>query len=86
MGACPPGRRRVSLLKQEESRKVAAEYGQPVRQDHWFVDGEAILSRQVAGGLCLINALSEQQHRGEGPHYGRPGHITGSESLLGARF
>ena len=69
-----------------ESRKVAAEYGQPVRQDHWFVDGEAILSRQVAGGLCLINALSEQQHRGEGPHYGRPGHITGSESLPWGSF
>jgi len=69
-----------------ESRKVAAEYGQPVRQDHWFVDGEAILSRQVAGGLCLINALSAQQHRGEGPHYGRPGHITGSESLPWGSF
>ena len=69
-----------------ESRKVAAEYGQPVRQDHWFVDGEAILSRQVSGGLCLINALSEQQHRGEGPHYGRPGHITGSESLPWGSF
>ena len=76
----------AGLAVEAEKVKVAAEYGQPVRQDHWFVDGEAILSRQVAGGLCLINALSEQQHRGEGPHYGRPGHITGSESLPWGSF
>ena len=41
-----------------ESHMVPAEYGQPVRQDDWIVDGEAILARQAAGGLCLINALS----------------------------
>ena len=37
---------------------------------------------EVAGSLAhggsVINALGPEQHRGEGTHYGRPGHIAGS--------
>lgn len=34
------------------------------------------------GATCLINALSEQQHRGEGASpYGRPGRIAGSVNV-----
>ena len=33
-----------------------------------------------------MNALSEKQHRGEGPHYGRPGRITGSKSASWDKF
>jgi len=61
-------------------------YEANTRRDERFVDGEAILAAQAAGQLCLINALSAQQFRGEGPHYGRPGHITGSESLPWGSF
>jgi thiosulfate/3-mercaptopyruvate sulfurtransferase len=85
-GGLPAWKAAGLAVEAGETGKVAAEYGEPVRQDDRFVDGEAILARQAAGGLCLINALSEQQYRGEGPHYGRPGHITGSESLPWGSF
>lgn len=69
-----------------EASPVAAEYSANARRDELFVDGEAILNAQAGGGLCLINALSAQQFKGEGPHYGRPGHITGSTSLPWSSF
>jgi thiosulfate/3-mercaptopyruvate sulfurtransferase len=45
-----------------------------------------ILGGLNQGNVCVINALSEKQHRGEGPHYGRPGRITGSVSASWNRF
>jgi predicted amino acid racemase len=35
----------------------------------------------LAAGACVINALSPEQHRGEGVHYGRPGRIAGSVNV-----
>lgn len=35
----------------------------------------------LQGGACVINALSAEQHRGEGMHYGRPGRIAGSTNV-----
>lgn len=34
--------------------------------------------------VCIVNALSAAQHRGEGAHYGRPGRIAGSTNLPSA--
>lgn len=31
--------------------------------------------------VCIVNALSAAQHRGEGAHYGRPGRIAGSTNV-----
>ena len=45
-----------------------------------------VLGGLSRGNVCVINALSEKQHRGEGPHYGRPGRITGSVSASWNRF
>ena len=35
----------------------------------------------LADGACVINALSPEQHRGDGVHYGRPGRIAGSVNV-----
>lgn len=36
----------------------------------------------LAGGACVVNALTPEQHRGEGgTHYGRPGRIAGSVNV-----
>lgn len=34
--------------------------------------------------VCVVNALSAAQHRGEGAHYGRPGRIAGSSNVPSA--
>lgn len=47
---------------------------------------EDILDGLAHGNACVLNALSEKQHRGEGPHYGRPGRITGSKSASWDKF
>jgi len=31
--------------------------------------------------VCVVNALSAAQHKGEGAHYGRPGRIAGSSNV-----
>jgi thiosulfate/3-mercaptopyruvate sulfurtransferase len=47
-----------------------------------FVDRDAVLRAVGDSGTCLVNGLSEEQHRG-GPTVpgGRPGHIPGSINL-----
>lgn len=35
----------------------------------------------LAEGACVVNALSPEQHRGDGTHYGRPGRIAGSVNV-----
>ena len=48
--------------------------------------GEEIIDRGSVPNFCLINALSARQFVGEGPHYGRPGHIEGSINLPYSHF
>ncbi|XOV89605.1 MAG: sulfurtransferase [Pseudomonadota bacterium] len=45
------------------------------------VDKAGVLAAIEDQNTCIINALSREQYRGEGPGYGRPGRIKGSESL-----
>ena len=41
-----------------------------------------VLAAIESGGTCIVNALSAEQHRGEGPaRYGRAGRITGSVNV-----
>ncbi|MDA0352949.1 MAG: sulfurtransferase [Chloroflexi bacterium] len=43
---------------------------------------EEVLAATSDGATCIINALSEEQHRGEGASpYGRPGRITSSVNV-----
>jgi len=44
------------------------------------VDADGVAASLAAGG-AVVNALSAEQHRGEGVHYGRPGHIDGSVNV-----
>lgn len=47
---------------------------------HLVVGREGVLEA-LAAGHCVVNALSPEQHRGEGVHYGRPGRIAGSVNV-----
>lgn len=47
---------------------------------HLVVGRDGVLEA-LAGGACVVNALSPEQHRGEGVHYGRPGRIAGSVNV-----
>ncbi|HJN51941.1 MAG: sulfurtransferase [Pseudomonadales bacterium] len=42
---------------------------------------EQILGIMDDDDVCVLNSLSREQHRGEGPHYGRPGRIKGSANV-----
>ena len=44
-------------------------------------DKAAVLAALDQDDVCVINALSHEQFRGEGSHYGRPGRIKNSQSL-----
>jgi thiosulfate/3-mercaptopyruvate sulfurtransferase len=47
-----------------------------------FADKRAVLAGLDQSATCVINALSEEQHRGTGGvAYGRPGRITGSGNV-----
>ena len=47
-----------------------------------FADREEVLAATSDGATCIINALSEEQHRGEGASpYGRPGRIAASVNV-----
>ena len=47
---------------------------------HLVVGRDGVLTA-LADGACVINALSPEQHRGDGVHYGRPGRIAGSVNV-----
>ncbi|EDP64312.1 putative thiosulfate sulfurtransferase [alpha proteobacterium BAL199] len=47
---------------------------------HLVVGRDGVLEA-LGGGACVINALSPEQHRGDGTHYGRPGRIAGSGNV-----
>ena len=47
-----------------------------------FADKSAVLAGVGDTATCLLNALTEEQHRGSGGvHYGRPGRIAGSANV-----
>ena len=72
-----------------EGRPVAADAGaRPPRRfvarprPELIADKKAVLDGVGSRGACLLNALTEEQHRGTGGvSYGRPGHITGSANV-----
>lgn len=47
-----------------------------------FADKSAVLAGVGDSATCVLNALTEEQHRGTGGvHYGRPGRIAGSANV-----
>lgn len=71
-----------------EGRPVATDAGE--RPPRRFVahprpgliaDRAAVLAGIGDSTTCVLNALSAEQHRGGGVHYGRPGHIRGSVNV-----
>lgn len=52
----------------------------PNPRPHLVVGCDGVLEA-LAGGACVVNALSPEQHRGDGVHYGRPGRIAGSVNV-----
>ena len=47
-----------------------------------FADKSAVLAGLGDTATCVVNALTEEQHRGTGGvHYGRPGRIAGSTNV-----
>jgi thiosulfate/3-mercaptopyruvate sulfurtransferase len=47
-----------------------------------FADKSAVLAGLGDRATCVVNALTEEQHRGTGGvHYGRPGRIAGSANV-----
>jgi thiosulfate/3-mercaptopyruvate sulfurtransferase len=73
-----------------EKRPVAADDGaRPARplvakpRPDLFADKQAVLAGVGDRATCLINALTEEQHRGTGGvAYGRPGRIAGSTNVV----
>lgn len=49
-----------------------------------LVVGREGVLEALEGGACVVNALSAEQHRGDGMHYGRPGRIAGSTNVPSA--
>ncbi len=52
----------------------------PNPRPHLVVGREGVLEA-LAAGACVVNALTPEQHRGDGTHYGRPGRIAGSVNV-----
>lgn len=48
------------------------------------VGRDGVLAAVGDPGVCIVNALSAAQHKGEGAHYGRPGRIAGSTNVPSA--
>lgn len=62
----------------------AARFVARSRPAAWAAKGD-VLAALADGATCIVNALSPDQHRGEGPNsYGRPGHIPGSVNISAA--
>lgn len=49
-----------------------------------LVDKETVREAMADPGTCIVNALSNELHRGESARYGRPGHIPGSVNVPAA--
>ena len=71
-----------------EGRPVATDAGtRPARtftprpRPTLIADRAAVLAGIGDGATCVINALTEEQHRGGGVQYGRAGHIAGSTNV-----
>jgi thiosulfate/3-mercaptopyruvate sulfurtransferase len=46
-----------------------------------FTDSDGVEAAVAAGSTCILNALSEDNHNGNDPGYGRPGHIPGASNI-----
>ena len=71
-----------------EGRAVATDAGErppraftPRPRPELIADRSAVLAALDDRGTCVLNALSAEQHRGGGAHYGRPGRIRGSVNV-----
>jgi len=53
-------------------------------RDGLFVGPDSVEAAIGDAGVCTINALSPELHRGESPRYGRPGRIPGSVNVPAA--
>ena len=53
----------------------------PRPRSELFVGKDAVAAAMGDAGICTINALLPELHRGESKRYGRAGHIPGSMSL-----
>src|SRR3978361_1038179 len=51
-----------------------------------FVSKEEVKAAIGDPGVCTINALAPDLHRGETPRYGRPGRVPGSVNLPAAEL
>lgn len=56
----------------------------PHPRPHLVVGRDGVLAAVGDPGVCIVNALSQAQHKGEGAHYGRPGRIAGSSNVPSA--
>jgi thiosulfate/3-mercaptopyruvate sulfurtransferase len=66
----------------DEDKRAARRFI-PHERPGLFVDKQAVLAGVGDKATCLINALSEEQHRGTGGvAYGRAGRITGSANVV----
>jgi thiosulfate/3-mercaptopyruvate sulfurtransferase len=71
-----------------EGRAVATDAGErpprtftPKPRPELIADRAAVLAAIDSRATCVLNALSAEQHRGAGAHYGRPGRIRGSVNV-----
>jgi thiosulfate/3-mercaptopyruvate sulfurtransferase len=71
-----------------EGRPVVTDAGErPTRpfaarpRPELIADKAAVLAGIGGTGTCVLNALTEEQHRGGGVHYGRPGRIRRSVTV-----
>ena len=46
-----------------------------------FTDSDGVQAAVSTGSACILNALSEDNHNGNDPGYGRPGHIPGANNV-----
>ncbi len=59
----------------------------PRPQPERWASREEVLAAVADGATCVVNALTPDQHRGDGPSaYGRPGRITGSVNVSAAHL
>lgn len=56
----------------------------PLPRPDLVVGRDAVLSAVGDPEVCIVNALSEAQHKGEGVNYGRAGRIAGSTNVPSA--
>lgn len=67
----------LAVAESDEAYPPAEPFRARPRADA-FVDQDAVLAAMREPATSVLNALTAEQHSGDGLHYGRPGRITGS--------